>query len=120
MKLEDLKTEFIEITFITEASIVSTIYNLRTIGVRSNEVHLKWDQPKLHDQAIEFYEGRWFMRVDANNDKIINKTIFTTQETNFRVTDLQMNSEYGFQVNCTYQVSYTIIKFVYIYFSDTL
>lgn len=60
--------EFADVTVTTEASVTSTVTNIRVISVKSTEISLSWDAPSSNDG------------LDIDNDLIesyeVNKKIF--------------------------------------------
>jgi Eph receptor B1 len=93
----DIKTEFSEITFTTESTILSTVINVKVVTITSKEVELTWEKPLHSDSPIEFYEVRWFPKSEVDS---INKTTLSTKETKILISDLMENTEYGFQIRC--------------------
>lgn len=93
----DIKTEFAEITFTTESTILSTVFNVKVTTITSKEVELSWDNPLHSDAPIEYYEIRWFPKSEVDS---LNKTTQTTKDTKILITDLTENTEYGFQIRC--------------------
>lgn len=55
-------SEFVDITVTTEASVTSTVMNIKVISVKSTEIGLTWDAPSTNDgldienDLIETYE----------------------------------------------------------------
>uniref|UniRef100_A0A336MPK1 CSON003848 protein n=1 Tax=Culicoides sonorensis TaxID=179676 RepID=A0A336MPK1_CULSO len=94
---EEIKTEFAEITFTTESTVLSTVFNVKVISISSKEVELVWDKPLHSDSPIEFYEVRWFPKSELD---AVNKSTLSTKESKIHITDLTENTEYGFQVRC--------------------
>lgn len=90
-----IKTEFTEITFTTESAILSTVFNVRIISITSKEVELAWDKPIHTDSPIEFYEVKWFPKIEFDS---INKSSLSTKESRAHIENLIENTEYGFQV----------------------
>ncbi|KAL1395611.1 hypothetical protein pipiens_011124 [Culex pipiens pipiens] len=84
--LDDIKTEYAEITFTTEV-----------ISITNKEVDLVWDKPMHADSPIEYYEVRWFPKSEVD---AMNKSVLSTKESKAHIGDLQENTEYGFQVRC--------------------
>ncbi|XP_039967982.1 ephrin type-B receptor 1-B isoform X1 [Bactrocera tryoni] len=95
--LNQIKTEYAEITFKTESAILSTVFNVRVVATTSREVDLVWDKSVQSDYPIEFYEVRWFPKPELDS---VNKTAFNTKETRAHIEGLTENTEYGFQVRC--------------------
>ncbi|XP_065077519.1 ephrin type-B receptor 5 isoform X4 [Ochlerotatus camptorhynchus] len=95
--LDDIKTEFAEITFTTESAILSTVFNVKVISITNKEVDLVWDKPMHSDSPIEYYEVRWFPKSEVD---AMNKSVLSTKESKIHISDLQENTEYGFQVRC--------------------
>lgn len=90
-----IKTEFSEITFTTESAILSTVSNVRILSITSKEVELAWDKPIHSDSPIEFYEIRWFTKLEIDSQ---NKSSMSTKESRGHIENLIENTEYGFQV----------------------
>lgn len=95
--LDDIKTEFAEITFTTESAILSTVFNVKVISITNKEVDLVWDKPMHSDSPIEYYEVRWFPKSEVD---AMNKSVLSTKESKIHINELQENTEYGFQVRC--------------------
>ncbi|XP_055604836.1 ephrin type-B receptor 5 isoform X4 [Uranotaenia lowii] len=95
--LDDIKTEFAEITFTTESAILSTVFNVKIISITNKEADLVWDKPLHSDSPIEYYEVRWFPKAEVD---AMNKSVLSTKESKVHIGDLQENTEYGFQVRC--------------------
>lgn len=93
----NIKTEYSEIVFTTESAILSTVFNVRIVSITGKEADLVWDKPIHSDSPIEFYEVRWFPKLELD---AINKTALNTKETKAHIEGLQENVEYGFQVRC--------------------
>ncbi|XP_067614765.1 ephrin type-B receptor 1-B [Eurosta solidaginis] len=111
--LNEIKTEYAEIIFTTESDVSSTVLNVRIVASASKEVDLVWDKPAQTDSPIEFYEVRWFSKAELDT---INKTTFNTKETQAHISDLNENTEYGFQVRCKTLSGYgTYSNIVYIH-----
>uniref|UniRef100_A0A8D8IGT7 receptor protein-tyrosine kinase n=1 Tax=Culex pipiens TaxID=7175 RepID=A0A8D8IGT7_CULPI len=95
--LDDIKTEYAEITFTTESAILSTVFNVKVISITNKEVDLVWDKPMHADSPIEYYEVRWFPKSEVD---AMNKSVLSTKESKAHIGDLAENTEYGFQVRC--------------------
>ncbi|XP_058064448.1 ephrin type-A receptor 3 [Anopheles bellator] len=95
--LDDIKTEFAEITFTTESPILSTVFNVKVIQITNKDVDLVWDKPIHSDSPIEYYEVRWFLKSEVD---AMNKSVLSTKESKVHIGDLLENTEYGFQVRC--------------------
>ncbi|EAA06487.6 AGAP000489-PA, partial [Anopheles gambiae str. PEST] len=95
--LDDIKTEFAEITFTTESAILSTVFNVKVVQITNKEVDLVWDKPIHSDSPIEYYEVRWFPKSEVD---AMNKSVLSTKESKVHIGDLLENTEYGFQVRC--------------------
>jgi Eph receptor B1 len=93
----EVKSEFTEITFTTESTILSTVFNVKVTTITSKEVELTWDNPLHIDSPIEFYEVRWFPKSEVDS---LNKTVQSTKETKILISELTENTEYGFQIRC--------------------
>lgn len=93
----EVKSEFSEITFTTESTILSTVFNVKVTTITSKEVEMTWDKPLHSDSPIEFYEVRWFPKSDVDS---LNKTTLSTKDTKILISDLSENTEYGFQIRC--------------------
>uniref|UniRef100_A0A182U169 Uncharacterized protein n=1 Tax=Anopheles melas TaxID=34690 RepID=A0A182U169_9DIPT len=95
--LDDIKTEFAEITFTTESAILSTVFNVKVVQITNKEVDLVWDKPIHSDSPIEYYEVRWFPKSEVD---AMNKSVLSTKESKMHIGELLENTEYGFQVRC--------------------
>lgn len=67
------------------------------IAITNKEVDLVWDKPMHSDSPIEYYEVRWFPKAEVD---AMNKSVLSTKESKIHISDLQENTEYGFQVRC--------------------
>lgn len=101
--LFDIKTEFSEIAFTTESTILSSVSNVKVTTITSKEVEITWDKPVHNDSPIEFYEIRLFPKSDVDS---LNKTTLSTKDTKISITDLSENTEYGFQIRCKTNVGF--------------
>ncbi|EDW83595.1 uncharacterized protein Dwil_GK13696 [Drosophila willistoni] len=97
LDLNDIKTEHSEIIFTTESAMLSTVFNLRIVAISNKDADLTWDKPVQSDAPLEFYEVRWFPKLEL---EAINKTALNTKETKAHIEGLIENTEYGFQVRC--------------------
>ncbi|KAI4454835.1 tyrosine-protein kinase receptor [Holotrichia oblita] len=90
--------EYADLTVTTEASIVSSITNVRITSVKSSEITLIWEAPVVDgdvENEIETYEVRCFPRGDmdySNSSSILTKDLTAT------FTGLMQRTEYGLQV----------------------
>lgn len=85
--------QFIDIAVTTEASVPSSVSNVRIINVRSTELTLRWDPPDDPYSDIEMYEVRYFMKGYENN---VTNMLINRPESAF--TSLRQQTVYGFQV----------------------
>ncbi|XP_050742811.1 ephrin type-B receptor 1-B isoform X6 [Drosophila biarmipes] len=97
LDLNEIKTSHAEIVFTTESVLLSTAFNLRILAITSKDADLEWDKPIQSDSPLEFYELRWFPKLELD---VINKTALNTKETKAHIEGLMENTEYGFQVRC--------------------
>ncbi|XP_039233109.1 ephrin type-B receptor 1-B isoform X3 [Drosophila yakuba] len=97
LDLNEVKTGHAEIVFTTESVLLSTVFNLRILAITSTDADLEWDKPVQSDSPLEFYEVRWFPKVELD---AINKSALNTKETKAHIVGLLENTEYGFQVRC--------------------
>lgn len=95
--LNEIPSEFAEITFTTESAILSMVFNIRIVSITSHEVELAWDNPMHSEVPIESYEVRWFPKMELD---AVNKTTLSTHEQRAHIDNLLENTEYGFQVRC--------------------
>ncbi|XP_050316258.1 ephrin type-B receptor 2 isoform X3 [Anthonomus grandis grandis] len=90
--------EYADVVVTTEASVASSITNIRVTSVKSTEITLAWDAPitdgDLESDQVETYEVRWFPR----NEEYSNSTSFLTTTLIATITGLQQRTEYGLQV----------------------
>ncbi|XP_069702936.1 ephrin type-B receptor 2 isoform X1 [Periplaneta americana] len=93
------ESDYIDITVTTEASVPSSVTNVRVTSVKSTEMSLAWDSPLTNEAAdtesdiVETYEVRCFSRHDDGNASSI-----LTKEQQATFTGLRQRTEYGFQV----------------------
>lgn len=85
--------QFIEIAVTTEASVPSSVSNVRVINVRSTELTLRWDAPDDPYTEIEMYEVRYFIKGMENN---ASSMLINRPESAF--SSLRQQTVYGFQV----------------------
>ncbi|XP_039496206.1 ephrin type-B receptor 1-B isoform X2 [Drosophila santomea] len=97
LDLNEVKTGHAEIVFTTESVLLSTVFSLRILAITSTDADLEWDKPVQSDSPLEFYEVRWFPKVELD---AINKSALNTKETKAHIVGLLENTEYGFQVRC--------------------
>ncbi|XP_016037313.3 ephrin type-B receptor 1-B isoform X1 [Drosophila simulans] len=97
LDLNEVKTGQAEIVFTTESVLLSTVFNLRILAITNKDADLEWDKPVQSDFPLEFYEVRWFPKVELD---AINKSALNTKETKAHIVGLLENTEYGFQVRC--------------------
>ncbi|CAH1117657.1 unnamed protein product [Phaedon cochleariae] len=97
--------EYADIVVTTEASVASSITNIRVTSVKSTEIVLAWDAPSINDgsdienDVVEAYEVRWFQRNDIDYS---NNSLLTT-DLSAVITGLQQKTEYGLQVRAKTQ-----------------
>lgn len=94
---DEMLTEFAEISFTTESTILSAVSNVKILSISNKEADLIWDKPLHSDSPIEYYEVRWFPKNEFDTS---NKSLVSTRENKLHVSDLVENTEYGFQVRC--------------------
>ncbi|XP_034139286.1 ephrin type-B receptor 1-B isoform X2 [Drosophila guanche] len=97
LDLNEIKTEHAEIIFTTESALLSTVFNLRILAITSKDADLEWDKPLQNDAPLEFYEVRWFPKIELDS---INKSALNTKDTKAHIEGLLESTEYGFQVRC--------------------
>ncbi|XP_026846865.1 ephrin type-B receptor 1-B isoform X4 [Drosophila persimilis] len=97
LDLNEIKTEHAEIIFTTESALLSTVFNLRILAITSKDADLEWDKPLQNDAPLEFYEVRWFPKLELDS---INKTALNTKDTKAHIEGLMESTDYGFQVRC--------------------
>jgi Eph receptor B1 len=85
--------QYIDIAVTTEASVPSSVSNVRVSNVRSTEVTLRWDAPDDPYSDIEMYEVRYFMKGFENN---ASSVLINRPESAF--SNLRQQTVYGFQV----------------------
>ncbi|CAH1992586.1 unnamed protein product [Acanthoscelides obtectus] len=91
--------EFADIVVTTEASVASSITNIRVTSVKSTEISIAWDAPNDDEDLVETYEVRWFKRndIDYSNNSLLTSDLSAT------ITGLQQRTEYGVQVRAKTQ-----------------
>lgn len=101
--------EYADIVVTTEASVASSITNIRVTSVKSTEISLAWDPPSSggdggaegdNENVVETYEVRWFQRNDIDYS---NSTSLLTTDLSATITNLQQRTEYGLQVRAKTQ-----------------
>lgn len=85
--------QYFEIAVTTEASVPSSVSNVRVINVRSTELTLRWDAPDDPYTEIEMYEVRYFIKGAENNASTM---LINRPESAF--SSLRQQTVYGFQV----------------------
>ena len=86
--------QYIDIAVTTEASVPSSVSNVRVINVRSTELTLRWDAPDdPYTGEIEMYEVRYFIKGAENN---ASSMLISRPESAF--SSLRQQTVYGFQV----------------------
>ncbi|PZC86326.1 ephrin type-B receptor 2 [Helicoverpa armigera] len=90
----------VEITAVTEASVVSVVSKLRILSVESDKLSLAWNPPPIDltdpDDTIESYEVKCFPK--DNLEKSANATLKITKEPHVIITGLKRDTEYGIRV----------------------
>ncbi|GBP96597.1 Ephrin type-A receptor 4-A [Eumeta japonica] len=90
----------VEITAVTEASVVSVVSKLRILSIESDKLTLAWNPPPVDstdpDDSIESYEVKYFPK--DNLDKNTNATTKVTKESQATIIGLKRDTEYGFRV----------------------
>lgn len=90
----------VEITAVTEASVVSVVSKLRILNAESDKLSIAWNPPPIDltdpDDAIESYEVKCFPK--DNMDKMANATLKITKEPHTTITGLKRDTEYGIRV----------------------
>ncbi|XP_026275487.2 ephrin type-A receptor 4-A isoform X4 [Frankliniella occidentalis] len=93
------ESDFVDITVTTEASVTSSVTNVRVTSVKSTELSLAWDAPLTNEatdnegDTVEVYEVRCHPRNSDNN-----ATSQLTKENHVTITGLRQRTEYGFAV----------------------
>lgn len=96
--------EYADITVTTEASVASSITNVRVLSAKSTEITLAWDAPiimmgddggGMEGDAVETYEVKCFPRGDIDQT---NTTTRLTRELVVTFTGLEQRTDYGLQV----------------------
>ena len=91
-QITEAERQFDEIIVTTEASVPSSVSNVKVSQSRPTELVLKWDAP---DDAyeVDMYEVRFFVRgMESNASSLLTKK----EESTF--TALKPRTDYGFQV----------------------
>jgi ephrin-B len=85
--------EFVEITVTTEASVPSSVTNVKAISATASEVALTWDLP-YDVQELEMFEVRYFVKGRDANGTIIR----AGRVAKHTFENLKQKTDYGFQV----------------------
>ncbi|KAJ8679399.1 hypothetical protein QAD02_015186 [Eretmocerus hayati] len=93
------KSEYVDITVTTEASVPSLVNNVRITGVRSTELGISWDAPvndisTLDNDHVVKYEARCFPRYEDTT----NATVIQTSDLSATFEDLKPGTDYAIQV----------------------
>lgn len=104
-ELSSKTPEYTDIIVTTEASVISSITNIRVTSVKSTEISFAWDAPStdpsdIDGDTVESYEVRYFPRGDVD---FSNASTILTSETSVTITGLQQRTEYGLQVRAKTQ-----------------
>lgn len=89
----------INVTAITEASVVSVVSKLKVVGVESDKLSLVWSPPPTDEtdpeDSIESYEIKCFPKGDIESS---NATIIKTEDARIVISGLKRDTEYGLRV----------------------
>lgn len=87
----------VEITAVTEASVVSVVTKLRVLNTDNESLELAWNSPHIDssdpDDHIESYEVKLFPK-----DYVSNVTLKITKDPHIIMTGLKKDTEYGVRV----------------------
>lgn len=96
-------SEYADIVVTTEASVASSIPNVRVLSVKSTEISLAWEPPaidEVENGLVEGYEIRYFARNEVDHS---NATTIRTSELSITLSGLEQRTEYGLQVRAKTQ-----------------
>ncbi|XP_039306879.1 ephrin type-A receptor 4 isoform X18 [Solenopsis invicta] len=92
------KSEYVDITVTTEASVPSLVSNVRITSVKSSELSISWDAPDVgaggDNDLVERYEVRCYPRYDDAT----NATVIQTSELSATFKGLKPSTDYAIQV----------------------
>ncbi|XP_076758190.1 eph receptor tyrosine kinase isoform X6 [Xylocopa sonorina] len=91
------KSEYVDITVTTEASVPSLVSNVRITGVKSTELSISWDAPVTDSgdsDLVERYEARCYPRYDDAT----NATMVQTSDLSATFKGLKPSTDYAVQV----------------------
>ncbi|KAI4496664.1 hypothetical protein M0804_000474 [Polistes exclamans] len=92
------KSEYVDITVTTEASVPSLVSNVRITSVKSSELSISWDAPVTEvggdSDHVERYEVRCYPRFDD----AINATVIQTSDLSATFKGLKPSTDYAIQV----------------------
>ncbi|XP_043675204.1 ephrin type-A receptor 5 isoform X1 [Vespula pensylvanica] len=92
------KSEYVDITVTTEASVPSLVSNVRITSVKSSELSISWDAPVTEvggdSDHVERYEVRCYPRFDD----AINATVIQTSDLSATFKGLKPATDYAIQV----------------------
>ena len=86
--------QYVGIPVTTEASVPSSISNVRIVGATASEVTLQWDAPDDPFNELEMYEIRYFIKGRDANATIIR----AGRAPKYSFENLKQKTDYGFQV----------------------
>lgn len=95
--------EYSDITVTTEASVPSSVSNVRVVSVKSTEISLAWDAPQNNDaesDLVESYEVRYFPKNEFDST---NASTLLTKDLQIVVSGLEQKTDYGLQVRAKTQ-----------------
>ncbi|KAK0175327.1 hypothetical protein PV327_009084 [Microctonus hyperodae] len=92
------RSEFVDITVTTEASVPSLVSNVRITNVKSSELSISWDAPITElsgdSDLVERYEVRGYPRFDDAT----NATVLQTHDLSATFKGLKPATDYAIQV----------------------
>ncbi|KZC08637.1 Ephrin type-A receptor 4-A, partial [Dufourea novaeangliae] len=92
------KSEYVDITVTTEASVPSLVSNVRITSVKSSELSISWDAPITDvggdSDLVERYEVRCYPRYDDAT----NATVIQTSDLSATFKGLKPSTDYAIQV----------------------
>ncbi|XP_034180122.1 eph receptor tyrosine kinase isoform X8 [Osmia lignaria lignaria] len=92
------KSEYVDITVTTEASVPSLVSNVRITSVKSSELSISWDAPVTEvggdSDLVERYEVRCYPRYDDAT----NATVIQTSDLSATFKGLKPSTDYAIQV----------------------
>ncbi|XP_043470150.1 ephrin type-A receptor 4-A isoform X4 [Leptopilina heterotoma] len=92
------KSEYVDITVTTEASVPNLVSNVRITSVKSTELSISWDAPVADIAGDSDLVERYEVRCYPHTNDASNATVIETSDLSATIKGLKPGTEYAFQV----------------------